>query len=450
MKQLSDHDNQREDLRNSIIGLGERSMRKSYYPELQKRIAELEKTNKELLLEISQRQQAQAFQKKLEEQLQQAQKMEAIGQLAGGIAHDFNNILTAIIGYGNLLQMKMEEGDALRHDVDKILAGSERAAELTRSLLAFSRRQIIDPRPINLNDVVKGIEWLLFRIIGEGVELKTILKHEDLITMADSGQLEQVLMNLSTNARDAMPDGGVLLFETDTIRMDEDYIKTHGYGNPGPYALLAVTDSGCGMDEETRKRIFEPFFTTKETGKGTGLGLAMVYGIIKQHNGYINVYSEPRRGTTFKIYLPLIKSEVWEKAKVAPVAYCTGGTERVLVAEDDKEIRELTRDVLERFGYTVITAEDGEDAIDKFSGSKDDIQVMLLDVMMPKKNGREVYEKISTIKPDIKVIFLSGYTGNILHKKGILSQKFDFIQKPIAPKVLLAKIREVLDRNAGD
>jgi len=450
MKQLSDHDNQREDLRNSIIGLGERSMRKSYYPELQKRIAELEKTNKELLLEISQRQQAQAFQKKLEEQLQQAQKMEAIGQLAGGIAHDFNNILTAIIGYGNLLQMKMEEGDALRHDVDKILAGSERAAELTRSLLAFSRRQIIDPRPINLNDVVKGIEWLLFRIIGEGVELKTILKHEDLITMADSGQLEQVLMNLSTNARDAMPDGGVLLFETDTIRMDEDYIKTHGYGNPGPYALLAVTDSGCGMDEETRKRIFEPFFTTKETGKGTGLGLAMVYGIIKQHNGYINVYSEPRRGTTFKIYLPLIKSEVWEKGKVAPVAYCTGGTERVLVAEDDKEIRELTRDVLERFGYTVITAEDGEDAIDKFSGSKDDIQVMLLDVMMPKKNGREVYEKISTIKPDIKVIFLSGYTGNILHKKGILSQKFDFIQKPIAPKVLLAKIREVLDRNAGD
>jgi len=450
MKQLSDHDNQREDLRNSIIGLGERSMRKSYYPELQKRIAELEKTNKELLLEISQRQQAQAFQKKLEEQLQQAQKMEAIGQLAGGIAHDFNNILTAIIGYGNLLQMKMKEGDALRHDVDKILAGSERAAELTRSLLAFSRRQIIDPRPINLNDVVKGIEWLLFRIIGEGVELKTILKHEDLITMADSGQLEQVLMNLSTNARDAMPDGGVLLFETDTIRMDEDYIKTHGYGNPGPYALLAVTDSGCGMDEETRKRIFEPFFTTKETGKGTGLGLAMVYGIIKQHNGYINVYSEPRRGTTFKIYLPLIKSEVWEKGKVAPVAYCTGGTERVLVAEDDKEIRELTRDVLERFGYTVITAEDGEDAIDKFSGSKDDIQVMLLDVMMPKKNGREVYEKISTIKPDIKVIFLSGYTGNILHKKGILSQKFDFIQKPIAPKVLLAKIREVLDRNAGD
>lgn len=254
-------------------------------------------------------------------------------------------------------------------------------------------------------------------------------------------------MNLATNARDAMPVGGDLIrIETGAIQIDEEYVKKHGYGEAGIYALLSVTDSGIGMDEKTRQRIFEPFFTTKELGRGTGLGLAMVYGIVKQHDGYINVYSEPGKGTTFKIYLPLIESEVEKTASTMPAAYPEGGTETVLVAEDDQAVRKLTRDILERFGYRVIAAEDGEDAIEKFMNNKEDIQLLLLDVIMPKKNGKEVYEEIKKINPRIKALFLSGYTANLIHKKGILEEGLDFILKPVSPKELLRKVREMLDR----
>jgi len=397
-------------------------------------------------------------QRKLEQQLFHAQKMEAVGQLSGGIAHDFNNILTAIIGYSTVLQMKMSKDDPLRHKVDQILASSERAANLTQSLLAFSRKQIIDLQPVKINEIVKRVEKLLLRIIGEDIEMKTILNPppppfdkggqggiEDLVVMADSGQIEQVLMNLATNARDAMPDGGLLSIETERIEIDEEYIKTHGYGEPGMYALISFTDTGAGMDEMTRERIFEPFFTTKEVGKGTGLGLSMIYGIIKQHNGYINVYSEVGKGTTFKIYLPLTEAEIKE-IKPSEPAPSISGKETILLAEDDADVRKFTKYVLEEFGYTVVEAVDGEDAIHKFMEYKDRIEFLLLDVIMPKKNGKEVYEEIKKVSPDVKALFMSGYTANVVHKRGILEEGLDFVLKPISPTVLLRKIRKVLER----
>lgn len=386
--------------------------------------------------------------KKLEDQLRHAQKMEAIGQLAGGIAHDFNNILNAIMGFGSLIEMNMKEDDPNRIHLKEILNAGERAVHLTQGLLAFSRKQVIDPKPQNLNEIIKDVEKFLMRIIGEDIELKTSLSDCDLTVMVDGSQMQQVLMNLATNARDAMPNGGDLIIEAKQVGLDVEFIKRHGYGKAGRYALLTVTDSGIGMDEKTRERIFEPFFTTKELGRGTGLGLAMVYGIIKQHDGFINVYSEPGKGTTFKIYLPLIKSEVEEKVSAMPAAYPEGGTEIVLVAEDDQAVRKLTKDILERFGYKVIVAEDGEDAIGKFMDNKENIQLLLLDVIMPRKNGKEVYEEIKKIKPDIKTIFLSGYTANLIHKKGILEEGLNFILKPVSPKELLRKVREALDKKA--
>lgn len=386
-------------------------------------------------------------QKKLEEQLRQVQKMEAIGQLAGGVAHDFNNILNVIIGYGSLMETNMSKDDPNRIHLKEIIHAGEKGARLTQSLLAFGRKQIIDPKPQNLNEIIQGVEKFLRRIIGEDIEFHTELSSKDPIVMIDRGQIEQVLMNLATNSRDAMPDGGELIVETEILPLDEEYIRRHGYGEIGPYVLLSVTDSGAGMDERTKDRIFEPFFTTKEPGKGTGLGLSMVYGIVKQHDGYINVYSEPGRGTTFKIYLPLVASKVEDAIPAVPAAYPEGGTETILVAEDEQVVRDLTKAVLEKFGYKVIAAEDGEDAIRKFKEHKEGIQLLLLDVIMPRKNGKEVYEEIKKIAPGIKAIFLSGYTANLIHKKGILDDGLDFILKPVSPKALLGKVREVLERS---
>lgn len=385
-------------------------------------------------------------QKKLEEQLLHAQKLEAIGQLAGSIAHDFNNILTAVIGYANFLQMKMQENDPLRHNVDQILASSERAANLTQGLLTFSRKQVMNPRPVNLNEIIARTGKLLRRLIGEDIELKIILADEGLTVKADSGQIEQVLMNLATNARDAMPAGGCLIIETGLVELDSEFIRAHGYGEPGMYGLISVTDTGMGMDEKTREKIFEPFFTTKEIGKGTGLGLSIVYGIVKQHKGYINCYSEPGKGTTFRIYLPLIKSEEARGIESVESAAPMNGTETVLVAEDDKEVRKLTKMVLEEFGYKVIEAVDGEDTINQFMENKDKIHLLCLDLIMPKMNGKEVYERIKRIKPDIRVLFESGYPSDVIHTKDILEGKYDFISKPILPKELLRKIRDVLDK----
>jgi PAS domain S-box-containing protein len=382
---------------------------------------------------------------KLEEQLRHAQKMQAIGTLAGGVAHDFNNILTAIIGYGNLIKKSVKEGETLRSYVDHILTSSERAANLTKSLLAFSRKQIISPRPVSLNDIVKRTEKILLRVIGEDIELRTVLCDEELTIMADSDQLEQVLMNLATNARDSMPNGGALTIETSNIEMGKGYVITNDLMKPGNYALLSVSDTGAGMDEKTKQRIFEPFFTTKEVGKGTGLGLSIVYGIIKQHNGEINVYSEVGKGTIFRIYFPLI-TPTTEQHLVEIVAVPKGGNEVILIAEDDQEVRRLTRHVLSAAGYTIIEAVDGSDAIAKFLERQHDINLLILDVIMPKKNGKEVYEEIRKLRPGVKALFTSGYSAEIIHTKGILEEGTDFISKPMQPDELLKKVRESLDR----
>ncbi len=382
--------------------------------------------------------------KMLEAQLLQAQKLEAIGTLTGGIAHDFNNILTAIMGYGNLAEMKMKEDDPLRTYIEQILSATGRAANLTRSLLAFGRKQIINPMPVNLNKIVKMVETLLSRLIGEMIELELDITDRDLIIMADKGQIEQVLINIATNARDAMPEGGILTIKVETVKMEREYIQTHNYGKSGVYARISFSDTGTGMDKRTTERIFEPFFTTKEVGKGTGLGLSIVYGIVKQHNGYIDVYSTPGQGALFNIYLPLIGSEAEETNSTVPPVL-TGGTEAVLIAEDNEEVRRLTRHILEKFGYKVTEAADGVEAIRVFSQNKDGIDLILLDVIMPRKNGKETYDEIKKIRPGMKVIFMSGYAEDIIQNKVILDEGLNFVSKPVSPGELLKKVRETLD-----
>lgn len=390
------------------------------------------------LLDITER-------KKLETQLLQSQKMEAIGQLSGGIAHDFNNILSAIIGFGGLLRMKMSSEDPLMLQVKQILESAERGTHLTHSLLAFSRKQIIDLKPIDMNEVIKNIEKFLRRVIGEDIELKTKLADTDMTILADRVQMEQVLMNLATNARDAMPRGGRLTIGSEPVELDDEFIKAHGYGKAGRYILIAVTDTGEGMDEKTIEKIFEPFFTTKEVGRGTGLGLSIVYGIIKQHQGYINCYSELGQGTTFKIYLPLFKMVEFEERAQEHIVQM-GGNETVLIAEDDDGVRRLTRQVLEEFGYTVIEAVNGEHAVEQFIAHKDKVNLLFLDVIMPRMNGKEAYEKIRGIEPGIKVLFRSGYPQDFIHNYEIDMHGLDFISKPVPPTEILMKIREVLDR----
>lgn len=399
--------------------------------------------------DITARKKAEEERDRLEAQLRHSQKIEAIGTLTAGISHEFNNILTAIIGYGEFLQEGIDEDNPLRTYVDMVHASAIRAANLTQGLLAYSRKQIIKPKPVRLNEIVKNIGILLSRLIGENIELRKILADKDLVVMADAGQIEQVLMNLATNARDAMPDGGLLTIETGHMELNDEFIKAHDYGKPGNYASISITDSGAGMDEKTRERIFEPFFTTKELGKGTGLGLAMVYGIIKQHEGYITVYSGPGKGTTFKIYLPVIKMGV-EDTKSVENPRIKGGEETVLVAEDDFAVRKLVKDILRRSGYKVITAEDGEDAVNKFKENKEEIQLILLDVIMPGKDGKEAYKEIKNINPDIKTLFLSGYTKDLLNEKGILEEGLNFIAKPVSHNELLKKVKEVLGDGAGN
>jgi PAS domain S-box-containing protein len=382
--------------------------------------------------------------KRLEYELRHSQKMESIGTLAGGISHDFNNILTAIIGYGSLLQMKMRDDDPLKHNVNQILASANRASNLTQGLLAYSRKQILNPQLVNLNEIIIKVERLLERIIGDDVEFKRILTDKDVTVLADPGQIEQILMNIATNARDAMPDGGYLYIETQRVDLDEALVKAHDIRNPGTYAQILVTDSGIGMDQKTRERIFEPFFTTKDVGRGTGLGLAMVYGIVKQHHGFVEVESEVGMGTTLKIYLPIA-----QKAEVAlqPVdlPFDEGGTETLLVAENDEIVRNYITSALTQFGYSVIQAENGEEAVRKFMANRDTIKLLLLDVMMPKKNGKEVYDKIRIFEPDIKAVFLSGYSDDIMSKKGLLEKGLNFLYKPIPMHELLRKVRSILD-----
>ncbi|HEX2768011.1 MAG TPA: PAS domain-containing protein [Geobacteraceae bacterium] len=386
--------------------------------------------------------------RQMEEQLRQSQKMEAIGQLAGGVAHDFNNILTAIYGYCSLLQMKMGKDAPFRAEIDHIYASAERAANLTRSLLAFSRKQIISPKPVNLNEIVMNVGKLLSRIIGEDIQLKTVSTGNPLRIYADSGQIEQVLMNLAANARDAMPNGGLLTIETEVKEIDERFIHAHGFGAAGKYVVMSVADTGKGMDAETEKKIFEPFFTTKEVGKGTGLGLSIVYGVIKQHNGYINVCSEPDKGTVFRIYIPQICEEETDKEEETVPDYPRMGSETVLLAEDDASIRELMESVLRQFGYDVILARDGTDAVEKFKADNEKIAVIVMDIIMPGKSGREAYEEIRKIRPDIKILFISGYSPDLLQNRGIFDNGEDVLIKPIHPLDLVRKVRAVLDSQA--
>ena len=398
--------------------------------------------------DISDRKEAEEERKKLQYQLYQVQKMESIGQLAGGIAHDFNNILATIMGYGSIMQDNMIEDDPNRENLEEIMNSAERAANLTQSLLAFSRKQLINPKEIEVNEHIRRIEKFLTRIIGEDITLTTNLCQENLCIFADATQIEQVLMNIAANARDAMPSGGKLVITSYSEFLKEDDVRTMGYGIYGECAVIEISDTGTGMDEETRKKIFDPFFTTKETGKGTGLGLSIVYGIISQNKGHISVYSEKGKGTTFRIYLPLIAAEKKTKSNPSKETSIKGGSETILLAEDNETLREINSKVLKSYGYTVIPAEDGEEAITEFRKNKDIVDLIILDIIMPKKNGREVFDEAKQLKPDIKVLFTSGYPADLIAKQGVLEQGIHFIPKPSPTNKILIKIREILDLTA--
>jgi PAS domain S-box-containing protein len=382
----------------------------------------------------------------IEEQLRQAIKMEAIGKLAGGIAHDFNNLLTAILGFSDILLLRLGAGHPLRKEVEEIKNAGDRAATLTRQLLAFSRKQVLQPKLVDLNEVIFHMDKMLRRLIGEDIELVTIPSKSLWKSRVDPGQIEQVIMNLAVNARDAMPYGGRLTIETGNAVFDEAYSLTHPIVRPGNYVLMAVSDSGSGMDEETQSRIFDPFFTTKEHGKGTGLGLSTVYGIVKQSKGYVWVYSEVGKGTTFKIYLPQADdlSEAAVKAEL-PARPAWGGSETVLVAEDEDLVRDLIRSILSTNGYKVLEARDGKEAIDISNLYDEQIHLLLTDVIMPRLSGKELAKHLAEERPGIKVLYMSGYTENAIVHHGVLAPGMEFLPKPFRPDALVMKIREVLD-----
>jgi len=380
----------------------------------------------------------------LKEQLLQSQKMEAVGLLAGGIAHDFNNFLSVIMGYANMLGMKLSTDQQLRGYLDNLLTAADRAAGLTRGLLAFSRKQEVTLHMTDLNELVAKTSRLLQRIIGEDVILDIQPCASLLTANVDAGQIEQVLMNLVTNARDAMQEGGRIVISTERMDMDAAFVKAHGFGIAGRYALISVTDTGKGIDQETMQRIFDPFFTTKEVGRGTGLGLSIVYGIISQHNGFIKVYSEIGIGTTFRLYLPLQESTGNGPSPDIPPPP-RGGHETILLAEDDDAIRVMEAQVLSDYGYLVLTAQDGQDALTLFEQHRDEIDLVLLDVIMPRLNGNQTCLAIKQIRPDIKVLFITGYTADLIESKGLAIQDAEIIMKPVPPQQLARKIRQLLD-----
>jgi len=539
LKKRSDLPENWDSLREKIIGLGERSLRKSYYPELQQRLADLERfralldqSNDAIFLlqvpsghftdvndfaprrlhyspeelsrisiqdlvgpdaavhikaifstgetssaaqetistslrsrngdeipvemtvrlvlfadtlyavvvarEITERQQ-------LEAQLVQAQKMEAVGRLAGGVAHDFNNLLTAILGYGEMLFLELPQDDPRRHYATEILKTAERASALTRQLLAFGRKQITQPRIINVNELISGMSKMLQRLLGEDLDLITLLDPALAAVKVDPGQLDQVIMNLAVNARDAMPRGGMLTIETENVFLDEAYAQNHLEVTPGPYVMMAVSDNGMGMDSETLAHIFEPFFTTKEPGKGTGLGLATVHGIIKQNGGHIWVYSEPGRGTTFKIYLPRMAEAAMPLHPVAAPAASLQGSETILVVEDEESIRSVICHTLRAYGYKVLEARHGNEAILVCGRHLGPIHLVLTDVIMPGMSGGELIERLSPFGRKMKVLFMSGYTEDTAALQSLLAVGVPFLEKPFKMVTLAQKVREVLD-----
>jgi len=382
--------------------------------------------------------------RRLEEQLRQAQKMEAVGRLAGGVAHDFNNVLTAIFGYADLLNEELPEGHQARRDLDEIRKAAQRASTLTRQLLAFSRQQVLQPMVLSLNDLVEDIQNMLVRLVAEDIQLRLRLEPSAGNVRADAGQIQQVLMNLVVNARDAMPSGGKLLVETANTELSEQYAESHQPVVAGAYVMLAVSDSGVGMDAETRARIFEPFFTTKEKGRGTGLGLSTVYGIVKQSGGYVWVYSEPGRGTTFKIYLPRVDAPAESLAPPREAA-TLAGTETILLAEDDEMLRPLSKGLLEKLGYSVLDAENAVQALALANAHVGPIQLLVADVVMPGASGRELARRLAQSRPDTRVLYVSGYTDDAIVHHGMLEPGLNFLQKPFTPAALARKVREVLD-----
>ena len=387
--------------------------------------------------------------KQLEEQLRQSQKMEAIGQLAGGVAHDFNNLLTAINGYSSLALQRLDDSSSIKPYLEEVKKAGDRAANLTRQLLAFGRKQILQPIPLDLNGIVADLNKMLRRLIGEDIDLNAKLASDLKRIQADPGQIEQVLVNLVVNARDAMPQGGSLTIETANVELDREYAKTHASVQPGNYVMLAVSDTGTGMSEETRTRIFEPFFTTKEKGKGTGLGLSTVYGIVQQSGGSIWVYSELNRGTSFKVYLPQLEAPVTTRERKSSEEAVPRGSETVLLVEDEEVVRGLAAHILEDAGYNVIKARGGDEAIQLCKKQNGRIDLLLTDVVMPEISGKEVAQRVTALLPHLKVLFMSGYTDEAIVHHGVLDSSVEFIQKPFTPLGLSKKVREVLDANGS-
>jgi hypothetical protein len=380
----------------------------------------------------------------LEAQLRQSQKLEAIGTLAGGVAHDFNNLLTTILGYSELVLQQLDADSPLREEVGEIQRAGERAAGLTHQLLAFSRKQVLAPVVLDLNTAVADMQKMLQRLIGEDVSLAAVLDPNLWCVRADPGQIEQVIVNLVVNARDAMPRGGKVTIETRNIDLDDSYVRVHAYVRPGEHVCLSVSDTGTGMDVQTRSRIFEPFFTTKGPAKGTGLGLSTVYGIVKQSGGSIEVYTEPGRGTSFKVYLPRVFGS---EERAAPQARrpAPSGSETVLLVEDEEAVRRLARLVLEKIGYTVLEAGSAEEALSLTADSAHRVDLVLTDSVMPGMSGPELAQRLRTERSNLKVLFMSGYTDDAIVRHGLLDAREAFLQKPFTPDLLARKVREVLD-----
>jgi PAS domain S-box-containing protein len=380
-----------------------------------------------------------------EEQLRQAQKMEAIGRLAGGIAHDFNNMLSVVLGYCDLAQAMVPEAGPIFMMITEIQKAGLRAAELTRRLLAFSRRQVLRPRVLDLSEVVGAMQGMLERLVGEHIQLRVSLADLAECVRADPHQIEQVVMNLVVNARDAMPDGGKLSIQTALVELDDTYCAQHLGAHAGPHVMLSVSDTGVGMDMPTRQRIFEPFFTTKEIGKGTGLGLSTVHGIVQQSEGTIWVYSELGRGTTFKVYLPVIEEREQEPVRVEKSLAPRAGGETILLVEDDEQLRTLTAQILRRHGFQVLEAHNGRHAQDVFAAHADAVQLLLTDVVMPEQGGRALAESLVAAHPELHVLYMSGYTDDAVVHHGVLEREMNFVQKPFTPAALVGAVRAVLD-----
>jgi two-component system cell cycle sensor histidine kinase/response regulator CckA len=387
-------------------------------------------------------------QRNVETQLRQAQKMEAVGRLAAGVAHDFNNILSVVLSYAQMMQEDLKTDDPLWGNVEEVRAAGMRAVDLTRQLLTFSRQQVFEAKVLDLNQTIAGMEKMLRRLLGADVKL-TALRGPGLWNVkVDPGQIEQVVMNLAVNARDAMPEGGNLTIETKNVELDDEYARVHHDVQPGPFVMLAVTDTGIGIDKETLARIFEPFFTTKSLGKGTGLGLATVFGIVKQSAGHIWVYSEPGRGTTFRVYLPKM-SGAPEAHISRPAPESSRGSETILLVEDDEHVRAVARGILRRQGYVVLEAPNGGEALLICEQHGARIHLLLTDVILPRMSGRQLAERLAVTRPEMKVLFMSGYTDDAILQHGILNSGVQYLQKPITPGSLTRKIREVLGPSSG-